>query len=139
MTTFEKLSNLYKFSPSFLLAKERVVERSKDRVSKYTSDININAWRTVYSPRMRYAVRPSLRQAGKRVKTAIFSEGKIFFHPPFCLQKGRWSSEATTGRVNYRSDISANGPAHSLLTPNALRFSTLSPASRKEGEDGGFP
>jgi hypothetical protein len=32
------------------------------------SGINANEWRTVYSPRMRCAVRSSLPQAGKRVK-----------------------------------------------------------------------
>jgi len=56
------------FSPSLRQAGERVVERSEDRVSNYASGINVNAWRTVDSPRMRCAVRPSLRQAGKRVK-----------------------------------------------------------------------
>ena len=72
------------FLPSFLLAKERVVERSDDRVSKYGSDINtmhgIEAWRIVDSPRLRFACHPSLRcREGKKKKTAA---------PPFAQQEG---------------------------------------------------
>jgi len=36
--------------PSFPLAEERVVKRSDDRVSKYTSGIDANALACVYSP-----------------------------------------------------------------------------------------
>ena len=36
------------------------------------ADINVNAWRIVYSPRMRFAVRPSLPQAEKRVAAIVF-------------------------------------------------------------------
>src|ERR1700712_3973642 len=49
------------FLPSFPLAEERVVKRSDDRVSKYTSGISANALACIYSPRLRYACRPSLR------------------------------------------------------------------------------
>ncbi len=40
--------------PSFPLAEERVVERSKDRVSKYGSGMGANKWQTILLTRHRY-------------------------------------------------------------------------------------
>jgi len=54
--------------PSFCLQKRGWSSEAKTGWVKYASGISANAWRTVDSPRMRCAVRPSLRQAGKRVK-----------------------------------------------------------------------
>ena len=54
------------FYSSLQLAVESVVQQSEDRESKSASGIGadafcVNAWRRVNSPRMRCAIRPSLR------------------------------------------------------------------------------
>ena len=61
--------------PSFLLAKERVDQRSAVGVSKYTPCIGANPARIVDSPGLCFARPPSLPQAVKRVKG--------FEHPRF--------------------------------------------------------
>jgi hypothetical protein len=87
-----KLRNGIFSNPLFCLQK-RVVERSNDRVSKlcerhYRLCISVNAWR-VDSPRLRYAGRPSLRQAGKRVKkeNSLNYEIPGGVQPPVCKRQ----------------------------------------------------
>jgi len=57
------------FSPSFPLAEERVVERSNDRVSKYTRGIALLHRRTSTHPDYATLVDPLFACGGKRVKT----------------------------------------------------------------------
>ena len=73
MISLNELIKLFRFtgcSPSLPLAEERDAKRSDGRVSK-PADITASAWRRIYSPRMRYAVRPSLPQAVQRVEAFL--------------------------------------------------------------------
>jgi len=62
------------------------------------------------------------------------SEKPWFFNPPFCLQKGGWSSEATTGWVKCASDVNAKGMGEFTHPECAVLFDPPS-AVRKEGEE----
>jgi len=90
-----------------LLAKERVVQRSVDGVSKYTSGISANAL-AAYSPDLRFAGSPSLRFA-KRGSKKIFGSMKKEEVPQDLSALGKITKEvcyATDNSGKYVTELS---------------------------------
>ncbi len=75
-------------------------------MSKYTGGVNVNAWRTVYSPGLRFAGPPSLPQAKKKDKLYVMNRiaFKMKLFPGFAAEYKERHDEIWPGLVEILKD-----------------------------------